>query len=61
MEGRRKAYDRKVSELLERCEKCREGVFKPSPERCEECTTGRKIRMLETEYDDVTGWDHTKW
>lgn len=61
MESRRETYNRKVSELSKRCTECRKGAFKPSPERCEECTTGRKMRMLEAEYADVTGWSHTKW
>ncbi len=61
MESRKNAYDRKTKELSERCMVCRSGVFKPSIERCEECTTGRRMRMLETEYADVTGWSHTKW
>lgn len=61
METRRETYDRKNEELSKRCEVCRSGRFKPSPERCDECNTGRKVRMLEAEYADVTGWSHTKW
>lgn len=61
MENRREIYDRKTNELAKRCEICRKGRFPPSAERCDECTTGRKMRMLEVEYADVTGWSHEKW
>lgn len=61
MEGRREIYDRKVKEISSRCEVCRKGAFPPSVERCDECTIGRKLRMLEAEFADVTGWSHKIW
>lgn len=35
--------------------------FKPSADCCDECTIGRRLRFLEAEYSDVTGWSHSKW
>lgn len=59
-ESRKEAYERRKSELLKRCESCRK-TQKPTPERCDSCTTGKRLRWLETEYSDVTGWSHKKW
>lgn len=62
MEERKEIYNKKREKLEEECTKCRKrSYFKITPERCEDCTVGRKIRMLETEYSDVTGWSHKKW
>lgn len=58
---RKESYEKKRSETSKRCITCRKSLYPPTPERCEECTTGRRLRMLEAEYSDVTGWSHDKW
>lgn len=58
MEKRKEAYERKQNELLERCRICR-SYNSPTPECCDyHCNTGKKLRWLEAEYSDVTGWNH---
>ena len=63
METRKEAYERKREELLKICTRCRkQNQFSITFERCDSCTTGRKLRMLEAEYRDVVGWgDHKNW
>ena len=61
MGTKREEYDRKRNEISKRCETCRKGISAPSIERCDECTVGRKLRMLEVEYASVTGWSHKSW
>ena len=61
MSERKEIYYRKSEALLKRCSRCRSSVYPPTPDRCDECTTGRKLRMLETEYSDVTGCSHDNW
>ena len=56
-EARREAYERKRQEILKNCEGCR----MQSAERCTSCTFGKRLRWLEAEYADVTGWSHGKW
>lgn len=57
-EARKEAYERKREELLKHCAICRTRQI-PTPDHCEYgCTTGRKLRYLESEYADVTGWYH---
>ena len=60
-ETRQETYKRKSGELLKRCVSCRNSPYPPSVERCDECTIGRRLRMLESEYSDVTGWSHSTW
>lgn len=58
---RKEAYERKRAALNAICEQCmrRGGI---DHERCQmHCSTGNKLRWLETEYADVTGWSHNKW
>ena len=58
METRKQTYERKQNELLERCRICT-GYNSPTPECCDYgCSTGKKLRWLEVEYADVTGWNH---
>ena len=58
---RKEKYERRREELLKQCEICRK-TQKPTYERCNYgCTTGKRLRWLETEYSDVTGWSHEKW
>lgn len=61
LQQRKERYETRRAEHTKRCEMCRKSPFPPSIERCEECTTGRKLRMLEVEYSDVTGWSHKIW
>lgn len=61
METKREEYDRKREEASKRCKICRKGRYAPPLERCDECTVGRKLRMLEAEYASVTGWSHERW
>lgn len=59
MEKRKKEYERKQEVLLERCRICN-SYNSPTPECCNYCSTGKKLRWLESEYSDVTGWKHEK-
>ena len=56
-EERKASYDRKRKELEEHCVKC----IMCSAVRCDSCTWGKKLRWLQTEYSDVTGWSHDLW
>ena len=61
---RRAEYERKRESLLKICKVCRQQnkIFPPTSDRCDYgCDTGKRIRWLETEYSDVTGWTHKKW
>lgn len=62
-ETRKDDYLRKQHELLQCCTKCRINNFWPqNPERCNyDCIVGRRLKMLEVMYSDVTGWTHDKW
>jgi len=60
MNKRKETFDRKRQELNLICQRCRQNST-PSIDRCTDCTTGRKLRMLEVEYSDVTGWSHDHW
>lgn len=61
MSTREERFEKKRTELMVHCNRCRSRKYKPSIEQCDECSIGRKIRMLEVEYSDVTGWSHSKW
>ena len=62
LEQRRADYERKCAEHNSRCETCiKQSSFPITAERCGECTICRKLRMLEVEYSDVTGWSHETW
>ena len=62
IETRRQAYERRRTKLEEKCRKCQGQENKTqTPERCEECIVGWRLRSLETEYSDITGWSHRKW
>ena len=54
---RRATYEAKREEAQKPCAKC----TMRNPERCTWCTFGRRLRALEAEYSDVTGWSHSKW
>ncbi len=60
---RKEQYEEKRDELLKICEKCRKNTkTPPSIDRCNyHCSTGTRLRMLEAEYKDVTGWGHDSW
>ena len=58
---RREAYERQCAVYTKKCKACRASMFPPPIERCNDCTTGRKLHMLEVEYADVTGWSHETW
>lgn len=60
-DGRKKAYERRMEELQKICERCRKMSGEPTSERCTYCANGEKVRWLEAEYYDVTGWSHKKW
>ena len=61
-EGRKKAFEKKKAELDKVCDICRNRSGMPTIDHCNYgCTTGQRLRMLETEYSDVTGWSHDKW
>lgn len=63
MDERREAFERKRADLFKKCSECitQNAYFKPSADCCDECTIGRRLRFLEAEYSDVTGWSHSKW
>lgn len=60
---RAEEYEKKRKQLEEICIKCRKDnkIFPPTAERCNSCRTGNKLRWLQTEYADVTGWSHKLW
>ena len=59
--SRKEQYETKMKQLEVRCVRCRK-IEMPSVERCNyHCFIGFKIRMLETEYSDITGWKHDTW
>lgn len=59
--NRREHYEKKREDLNKNCERCRKTQH-PTIERCNyHCSIGRKLRMLEAEYSDVTGWSHDHW
>ena len=60
---RKEQYERKRDKLMEICTRCRKrSIMPPSYERCDSCSTGRKLRMLEAEYRDVVGFGaHKDW
>lgn len=53
----------KQEAILEQCEICRSQNrhFPPTTERCYHCHNGQRMRYLENEYSDVTGWSHEQW
>ena len=58
---RKAAYQRRQEPLEARCKRCRE-ISSPSIDRCNyHCDNGRRLRMLEVEFSDVTGWSHDNW
>lgn len=58
---RKKVYERKRTELLMQCAKC-QTYQTPTPDHCNyDCNIGNKLRWLEAEYADVTGWRHQTW
>ncbi|MBE5806384.1 MAG: hypothetical protein E7313_06770 [Clostridiales bacterium] len=61
MNERKDVYERKLNELNQKCLACRkENVI--SFEKCNYgCAIGKRIRWLETEYSDVTGYSHKIW
>jgi len=63
MSTRKEQYEKKREELNAICTRCRKqnSAFPPTIERCEACSTGKKLRWIETEYSDVTGFSHKKW
>lgn len=62
IEARRKIFERKKADLSKTCDVCRKRSGMPTIDHCNYgCTIGRKLRMLEAEYSDVTGWSHELW
>lgn len=63
VEERKQAYQKKLEALKRECEKCikqSNGVI--NYDRCQmHCRIGFRIRALETEYSDVTGFSHNSW
>ncbi len=58
---RKETYEKRRKELEEKCKRCHK-QSNPSWDRCHyHCSIGRKIRMLEAEYADITGWSHNTW
>ena len=55
--SRSQRYEKRRTELEKGCIGCKVR----SPDRCDSCTTGKRLRWLQTEYSDVTGWSHTLW
>ena len=61
MNERKEAYKKQRDELNAKCVDCRK-LQTPSYERCNYgCSIGKKLRWLETEYSDVTGFSHKNW
>ena len=58
MSSNRKAtYEKRKQELQKHCANCKTR----SLVRCDSCIWGQRLRWLETEYSDVTGWSHKLW
>lgn len=57
MEERKKAYERRQSSIKTKCSKCNNISY----DRCNSCIIGKRLRWLEAEYSDVTGWSHERW
>ena len=61
LEARRAAYERKQEGMLEQCKRCMKNG-QPSFDHCNyHCSNGKRLRWLEAEYSDVTGWSHQNW
>lgn len=61
MSKRKEDYEKLRDELTKKCVICR-SHNSPTIECCDySCSTGKKLRWLETEYSDVTGWGHKAW
>lgn len=60
---RAEQYQAKRAAILKQCEICRSQNhhFPPTAERCYHCNNGQRMRYLENEYSDVTGWSHEQW
>ena len=56
-EERKANYEKRYQELIMRCRNCNTC----NPERCESCTTGKRLRWLESEFSDVTRCGHSNW
>ena len=57
-ETREQIYERRRKALQAKCYNCSSRY----PEHCDYgCTTGYQLRLLETEFGDVTGCSHDKW
>ena len=54
---RKEQYEKRRKELEGNCAGCKTRSY----ERCNSCTWGKKLRWLQTEYSDVTGWSHKLW
>lgn len=50
-------YEKRRKELEKHCTNCKTRYY----ERCNDCIWGKKLRWLQTEYSDVTGWSHLLW
>lgn len=63
MSTRKEQYEKKREELSKICVRCRNQnqTFPPTADRCDSCRTGKKLRWLETEYSDITGFSHKTW
>lgn len=61
--NRKEEFNKKRERLEEVCVKWRKNSknFPPTAERCNSCRTGNRLRWLQTEYVDVTGWSHTPY
>ena len=56
-EARTASYEKRKAQLKCYCDRC-VGSY---PEKCNYCNIGQKLRWLETEYADITGWSHAYW
>lgn len=56
-EERKDVYSRKRDAISVKCKSCTMRSY----ERCDACIVGQRLRWLETEYSDVTGFSHDAW
>lgn len=57
-------YLKKRDALEKECamrRKNKQCIDNPSPERCGACNVGKRMRWLESEASQITGWSHTYW
>ena len=62
LEKRKKFFEIRREELTMECKRCVTALGMPTVDHCNHgCGTGYRLRMLEVEFADITGWSHEHW